>query len=160
LTWLDQAISIQLKYTNNNGETGLLSQDYTDVFRHALSGRTSKTKLTDAGHQNTLRKTFGRFLTEPNRQIWSLQSIPTLTDAHIGNLLQNYRPLCGGASDFNDARILFSLAAVMANLSSSSYFGTEYDSPTAIRFYAAGRRTDFNDYKTGCLVMSFREQRR
>ncbi len=130
--------SLNLKYSNNNGEAGLLTQDYTSVFRLALNHRTSKTKLTDAGNQNTLRKIFGRFLTEPDRQTWSLQSLPTLTDTHIANLLQNYRPLCGGASNANDARILFSLAAVMANLSSSSYLGTEFDSPTAIRFYAAG----------------------
>ena len=129
---------LNLKYANESNEVGVQTIDYTPDFIKAFSARTSRTKLTAPDHQNTLRKIFGRFLTEPTKETWTMQSLPTLTDAHVQEILQNYRPSTSPANSLVDARILFCLAAVFAKLSSSSYFGEEFDSPVPIRVYAAG----------------------
>ena len=129
---------LDLKYTKNSSEPNLPGKDYSALFARAITERTSSKKLT--GHSNQLRlgKIFNRFLTEPKQQTGSLVALPTLTAAHVEQLLENFKPLEGLASSLHNARVLFCLAAVMAKLSSSSYFGTEYESPTALRTYAAG----------------------
>ena len=129
---------LNLQYTNNSAEPVLPSKNYAPLFATALTERTASTKLTGDTDQVTLGKIFERFLTAPERPIGSLVSLPILSAAHVEQILENYMPIDGLANSLHNARVLFCLAAVMAKLSSSSYFGTEDESPTALRVYAAG----------------------
>ena len=129
---------LNLRHTNSTGEQSVLTFDYTDAFSQAFRARNSQTKLTSREHQLTLSKIFARYLAEPSTYPWSNYAFPVITSAHIEAVLQNFRPVVGATNQINDARILFCLAAVTAKLNSSRYFGQEFDSPMAIRSYAAG----------------------
>ena len=129
--------TLGLNYTNTEQDTSVRTRDYTKDFLDAFQARTSQTKLTTPTHKLTLHKIFGRLLANSSGDAWSLQSLPKLTDDHVRQILEIYRTPGSPRNTLNDARILFCLSAVFARLSSSSYFGQEYDSPDAIRVYAA-----------------------
>jgi ankyrin repeat protein len=146
---------LNLKFTNVENEDGYAfdldnnkaptnSKSYLGDFTSALSARRSDTKLTNLAHLKTLKNIFGRFFIEPepepsleDGQTWSPQKLPTLKPQHIREVLAVYGQAGDDADPATKARTLFCLAAVIARLTSSTYFGAEGTSPDPIRHYAA-----------------------
>lgn len=101
----------------------------TPYFVKAMAASRSGQKLTDPVHHEVLTQCFGPHLAGE----WEGA---VLTDQHVEALLRTY-PALGLANDREaKAFFLLCLSAIMTRLTSSYYFGSEFDSPQALRGYA------------------------
>ncbi|MCD6025685.1 MAG: sopA 4 [Solimicrobium sp.] len=134
--------TINLKYINQNNELGVITKDYNSLFEDALKVSALKgdriENLTGSADQNTLRKIFEPlFSRKPYRQFNKnvRTNAKTLTDIHYNQIINTF--FLSNSGDLTKARTLFCLATLFAKYSSSHFFGTESDSPTPLREYAA-----------------------
>ncbi|WP_342622424.1 pentapeptide repeat-containing protein [Pseudomonas alkylphenolica] len=108
-----------------------LGDDYHTLFMSATRARTVGTneKLISTEHQQNLSDIFNRKLSydiESGRY--------ALNDAHYDKLISNYD--LSDSSDNQKAETLGCIASIFTLYSSSRLFGTENDSPEALRKYA------------------------
>lgn len=99
-------------------------------FISAIETNHSKTKLNSLESQAKLNAIFATKLTNLTED----EQYPNLTDVHYGEIINAYK--LASASDTDKAKMLLCLAALFTRYSSSTIFGTEDDSPYALRCYA------------------------
>jgi uncharacterized protein YjbI with pentapeptide repeats len=111
----------------------LLNLDiYRDSFVDAINKKFSDVKYVAANFQISLQGIFNNFFSKENKNEIQLK----LTNKHINDILNAYNFQL--KPDTEKAKLLLILSGIFAKYSSSSFFGTEYDSPIAIRYYAYG----------------------
>jgi uncharacterized protein YjbI with pentapeptide repeats len=135
-------------YINEGNDPGLLSKNYLPLIEDAFkvttlyvrgAGKPDKYVLTGKADQDTLKKIFRPLLSKElslpiNDQVNA--EARSISGEH-GKAIITALSL-SNATDAEKARGLFSLAAVVTKLSSAYFFGSEDNSPEAIREYAAG----------------------
>lgn len=129
--------TMHLSYVNESNEIDVISKDYTPLFEKALLVTRLKVDLTGAADQNTLKKIFSRlFNAAPYPQLNDKvrTKAKTITEEHYTKIIETFG--MHNANNLTKARTLFCLAAIFAKYSSSDFFGTDRDSPTALRKYA------------------------
>ncbi|HGJ5891388.1 MAG TPA: hypothetical protein ACHBZA_08660 [Arsenophonus apicola] len=92
----------------------------------AIKSNVFATKLTDNASQKALSQTFSRVL--------DFERGYTLKNENYDQIINIYE--LTSSSNREKAEHLFSLSAVFTRYSSSAIFGTEWDSPTMLRYYA------------------------
>lgn len=110
-------------------------RDYTDAFRHATATKKSTARFVSGADEEAFTAMFGRYLKNPDGPL-TPTSLPELTDQHAAALDQLIADAGFGSSAAARANALYCLATVMVGLSSEDHFGTNYDSPRALRTYA------------------------
>ncbi len=112
--------------------------DFATLFADALSTGNGNRKLCDPDEQSALTNVFSPLLEKgiSNRKPAHVADISTLEKAHFATVLAKFE--IQNASASVKAQHLLILAAVFSKLSSVRIFGTENDSPVALRYYAAG----------------------
>ncbi|MFM1139531.1 pentapeptide repeat-containing protein [Yersinia mollaretii] len=99
------------------------------AFVSATRVRNSEAKLVSEAHQKMLKGLFAPNLTySPGVDRYGLN------DAHYGELVSTYG--LASASDAEKGKTLLCLAALFTKYSSSAVFGTDVESPEALRHYA------------------------
>lgn len=103
-----------------------LSDQLKPLFLDAIKSNVFATKLTDNASQKALSQTFSRVL--------DFERGYTLKNENYDQIINIYE--LTSSSNREKAEHLFSLSAVFTRYSSSAIFGTEWDSPTMLRYYA------------------------
>lgn len=128
---------IDLNYQNSTGQVGPQPFDYTGLFLKALTLGKMNEKLVTQEDQERLQAIFekryvGSSVQQDNAR---LKTPRVLSDQHFTDISTTYN--LSQKTPTTQAQTLFCLAAVFTNYSSAYFFGTEKDSPVALRVYAA-----------------------
>jgi uncharacterized protein YjbI with pentapeptide repeats len=110
-----------------------LSEDYHKHFRQAMKVKNYGTKFVELAQQEYLLTKFSPFMGLENTARTTIDSNIVVTDDHCNSIFETYG--YRDESDKEKAILLFCLAAVFARYSSSYFFGTEENSPIALREY-------------------------
>lgn len=115
----------------------LLNLDnYHESFIEALSKKSHSEKYVDIIHQSTLNKIFNEFL-KPNEACSFVPKnarVIFLKVEHLNSIFIEYD--ITNDSSKNKAKLLLTLSGIFTKFSSSLFFGTEDNSPIALRYYA------------------------
>lgn len=122
--------AINLDFTNPKNTEGTKAKNYTDLFADAINSKASQTKLISVEHQLALNEIFAPLL-QVNDGV-----VTDITDAHWQQISRIFEVERQGPPI--QAQTLICLAAVFITYSSAYYFGTESESPNALRNYAVG----------------------
>lgn len=108
---------------------------YQQNFVSALQVKGLRKKMVDAKDQTALREIFGKVLktTDSDNKPLALEDY-RLRAEHYAQIERQFE--LTDCDPKIKAQTLFALAAVFAKYSSSNFFGTEGDSPEAVRYYA------------------------
>lgn len=101
--------------------------DYQQKFLNAMNIKPTE-KMVEEPYSSALKTIFDPLIT-------NLGDEPIITDTHFAQLLDDFRARDNTPEE--QAAILLSLSTLFVKYSSSSIFGTEYDSPMPLRSYAA-----------------------
>ncbi len=114
--------------------TTLNMGDYQQKFLSAINNKPTE-KMVGEPYESNLRMIFYPLITNTN-----LGGHPIITDTHFAQILNDFRVL-RHSSEEQKAALLFNLSTLFVKYSSSSFFGTAYDSPMPLRSYAAALLT-------------------
>ena len=113
--------------------------DEHNNFLEAISNKSSAIKYITSDRQDKLNTIFNKVLTKSVTEAMidhANRNKNSINGEHITAILTEY-----GFKDktsLEQAKLLLTLSGIFAKYSSSSFFGTEDDSPTALRYYAYG----------------------
>lgn len=122
-------------------------------FLSALNTRFSRKKFVSENDQKKLREIFSpKLMYSPASGEYSLNS------AHYNAIINMYD--LASASDTQKAKKMLCLAAVFTRYSSSAFFGTEYESPEMLRFYAYALMKKAYDLDAGIFSSRMQDWRK
>ncbi len=110
--------------------------DYQVAFLNALSAKRLELKYITNEHQNGLNIIFNKLFEDGESCSYAEHGAKPikLKDFHINNIFNAYN--FSDRTDKEKGQLLLILSGIFAKYSSSSYFGTEENSPIALRYYA------------------------
>ena len=122
-------------------------ESYETEFLEAIKYKSYKCDYTTKHHQERLNKIFNLFfqpvVDDNNESIEpcvlvgeSAKDKLNIKDEHINDIFNSYEFI--NKSDKEKVQLLLILSGIFATFSSFWFFGTEYNSPTALRYYAYG----------------------
>ena len=121
--------------------------NYTNEFVTAIGKKVHKQAYTDENNQKEFKKIFNAYFQpvmdneNSNTEPCDLAGVYAkdrlnIKEDHIQNIFATYE--FTNKNNNEKAKLLLLLSGIFATYSSSSFFGKEYDSPTALRYYAYG----------------------
>lgn len=125
---------MDLKYTNKDDDPNYHTMDYRPILKQGLSTPTSAINLCDEQHQLTLTEIFKRFSSPTKFEFDTYLKPVEIEQTHLDKVINKLK--LNGKSDLTVGRFCYWFAYLFAKFSSTYLFGTENESPQAIRAHA------------------------
>jgi hypothetical protein len=132
----------------------VIGGDYKTIFANAMKENSVKTKLVSAEDQEKLSIHFSKYINAETIEDVLSKNIE-ITSEHLEKIKEVFN--LKSSSDTDVAWALLFLSFVFIKASSSAIFGTEDDSPIALRMYASSLMYTAYNLDKNCLAPHFKD---